>query len=79
MDKVIRKDLYMDEGTVRYVKQYQAEHHLRAFTAALLTIISEHKRLSHLPTVEILEGVEENHALLKRAVELLEVRQNEET
>lgn len=79
MNKVVRKNIYLDEGTANYVKQHQEARHLRTFTAALLTIISEHKRLTRLPMSEILEGVEENHALLEKTVELLEAGQNEDT
>jgi hypothetical protein len=72
--KIVRKNLYLDEETANYIEQYKREHHLRFFSVALLTIIDEQKRLSKLPTPEILEGIHENNMLLQEAVNLLEKR-----
>ena len=72
--KIVRKNLYLDEETANYIEQFQREHHLRFFSVALLTIIDEQKRLSKLPTPEILEGIHENNMLLQEAVNLLEKR-----
>ncbi len=69
---IVRKNLYLDEGTAKYLEQYQQEHHLRFFSVTLLTIIDEHRRLSQLPTSEILEGIKQNNMLLQKVIRILE-------
>lgn len=74
---IVRKNLYLDRETADYLEQFRVQHHLRFFSVTLLTIIDEHRRLSKLMTPEMLQMIEQNNTLLKKAVTLLEDSKNE--
>lgn len=73
--EIIRHNLYFDKDTVAYIKQYMLNHHLRRFSSAVMSIISEYRRLSEARQ-EILDDVRENNANLKKVLNKIETEEN---
>jgi cell division protein ZapA (FtsZ GTPase activity inhibitor) len=48
-----RKNLYYDESTLDYIQKYKDEHHLPTLTAAIASIVDEHRHRNDIDTTEV--------------------------
>ena len=63
-EEIVRHNLYFDKDTFAYIEQYKCSHHLRRFSSALMSIISEYRLLSESQK-ELINNVRENNTNLK--------------
>jgi signal transduction histidine kinase len=47
-----RKNFYLEDPAIAYVRQFQKDNHLSSFTAALSQIIREHQHRNDIPAAE---------------------------
>ncbi|XOQ44677.1 MAG: Phage protein [Clostridium sp.] len=47
-----RKNFYLEDAAIAYVRQFQKDNHLSSFTAALSQIIREHQHRNDIPAAE---------------------------